>query len=87
MRHLHTLARAAGDGLAAAVAFVIQMDGVTEVRPNVETHPAFGAALEAARAAGVQVLALPAMWSRMRYGSRRGSPCGFEPCAFGEKPL
>jgi len=59
VRHLHTLARAAGAGFAAAVAFVIQMDGVTEVRPNVETHPAFGAALEAARAAGVQVLALP----------------------------
>lgn len=28
----------------AVLAFVIQMDGVTEVRPNIGTHPEFGAA-------------------------------------------
>ena len=39
--------------------FVIQMDGVTEVRPNTDTHPAFAAALEEAEAAGVEVLFLP----------------------------
>lgn len=56
VKHLLELARAAREGWRAAVAFVIQMDGVTEVRPNTETHPAFGAALAEARAAGVEVL-------------------------------
>ena len=58
VRHLRELARAAAEGWHAAVAFVIQMDGVTEVRPNTETHPAFADALAEARAAGVTVLTL-----------------------------
>lgn len=40
-------------------AFVIQMDGVTEVRANIDTHPEFGEALEEAKAAGVSILPLP----------------------------
>jgi sugar fermentation stimulation protein A len=32
---------------------------VTEVRPNVATHPEFGEAMEDARKAGVQILFLP----------------------------
>jgi sugar fermentation stimulation protein A len=59
VKHLRELARAAAEAYHAAVMFVIQMDGVTEVRPNTETHPAFAVALEEARAAGVQVLFLP----------------------------
>ena len=59
VKHLHELARAAGEGWHAALAFVIPMEGVYEVRPNLDTHPAFGAALEDAKAAGVQVLFLP----------------------------
>lgn len=59
VKHLRELARAAREGFRAAVAFVIQMDGVTEVRPNTQTHPEFGAALLDARAAGVEVLSLP----------------------------
>ena len=39
-------------------AYVIQMDGVTEVRANVNTHPEFGEALDEARTAGVEVLFL-----------------------------
>ncbi len=35
------------------------MEGVREVRPNVATHPAFGRALEEAKAAGVKVMFLP----------------------------
>jgi len=35
---------------------VIQMDGVTEVRPNIGTHPEFGEAMEEAKKAGVEVL-------------------------------
>jgi len=58
VKHLRELARAAGEGFHAAVAFVIQMDGVAEVRPNTETHPAFADALQEARRAGVRVLFL-----------------------------
>ena len=59
VKHLRELAGAARAGYHAILAFVIQMDGVTEVRANVQTHPAFGEALEAAKSAGVQVLFLP----------------------------
>ena len=59
VKHLRELARAAGEGYQAILAFVIQMEGVREVRPNVATHPAFGKALEEAKAAGVRVLFLP----------------------------
>ena len=37
----------------ALLAFVIQMDHVAQVRPNTQTHPEFGQALEAA---GYEVL-------------------------------
>ena len=59
VKHLHELIRAAGEGYKAIVAFVIQMDGVTEVRPNTDTHPEFAAAFAEAVAAGVQILMLP----------------------------
>ena len=59
VKHLRELTRAAGEGYRAAVAFVIQMDGVREVRPNAETHAAFAQALREARDAGVRVLFLP----------------------------
>ncbi len=59
VKHLDELARAAQNGWHCAVAFVIPMEGVTEVRPNMETHPAFGEALAAAKNAGVRVLFLP----------------------------
>lgn len=58
IRHLRELAKAARTGYHASIAFVIQMEGVTEVRPNLDTHPAFGAALEEAEKAGVRVLFL-----------------------------
>jgi len=58
VKHLRELAKATKLGYKAMVAFVIQVDGVTEVRPNVETHPEFGVALQEARDAGVQVLFL-----------------------------
>ena len=57
-KHLRELAKAAKDGWRAALAFVIQMDGVAEVRPNVSTDPDFARALEEAKAAGVEVLFL-----------------------------
>lgn len=59
VKHLHELIRAAREGYRAIAAFVIQMDGVTEVRPNAATHPEFAAAFAEAVAAGVQILMLP----------------------------
>jgi sugar fermentation stimulation protein A len=59
VKHLRELARAAQEGFHAMLAFVIQVDGVTEVRPNIETHPEFGSAMEEAEEAGVEILFLP----------------------------
>ncbi|MBR0408848.1 MAG: DNA/RNA nuclease SfsA [Clostridia bacterium] len=59
VKHLHELARVSKEGYRAMLAFVIQMDGVKEVRPNVATHPAFGTALKEAKEAGVRVICLP----------------------------
>ena len=58
VKHLHELAKASAAGYHAFLAFVIQMEGVLEVRPNTETHPEFAEALQAAEQAGVQVLHL-----------------------------
>ncbi len=58
VKHLHELTAAAKKGFRAILAFVIQMDGVSEVRPNVSTHKEFGIALDEAKAAGVEVLFL-----------------------------
>ena len=46
-------------GYHCILAFVIAMPGVTVVRPNMTTHPAFGQALSEAMAAGVEVWYLP----------------------------
>lgn len=56
-RHLRELILAREQGYAAAVLFVIQMEGVRYLVPNDGTDPAFGAALREAAAAGVAVLA------------------------------
>lgn len=58
VKHLRELAAAVKKGYKAMLAFVIQMDGVAEVRPNVATHAEFGTALDEAKAAGVEVLFL-----------------------------
>ncbi len=55
VKHLRELQKAVKDGYRAILAFVIQMDGVSEVRPNVDTHPEFGIALREAMEAGVEV--------------------------------
>ena len=57
VRHIRELTRMAGEGMDAAVLFVIQMKGVRCFMPNDRTHPAFGEALRTAAAAGVEVLA------------------------------
>ena len=55
VKHIRELIGAKKAGFHAILAFVIQMEGVSEVRANVETHPEFGEALSDARAAGVEV--------------------------------
>ena len=59
VKHIRELIKAKAEGYRAVLAFVIQMDGVTEVRPNVETHAAFAEAMEEAKQAGVRILFLP----------------------------
>ena len=56
VKHLEELAGAAKAGYHCIIAFVIQMENITEVKPNVDTHPAFGVALEKAKDAGVEVI-------------------------------
>lgn len=56
IKHLKELTKAVADGYHAAAAFVIQMNGIKEVRPNMVTHPAFGVAMEEAKAAGVEII-------------------------------
>lgn len=58
VKHIGELIKAKREGYQAILAFVIQMDGVTEVRPNTDTHPEFGAVLGKAKDAGVQIWCL-----------------------------
>ena len=57
VKHIRELQRAVSQGLDATLCFVIQMKGIRSVAPNDGTHPAFGAALREAAAAGVRVAA------------------------------
>ena len=57
VKHLRHLIRATEEGYKAAVLFVIQMEGITAIRPNDATHPAFGDALRDAAKAGVEIWA------------------------------
>lgn len=57
-RHLRELAECRRQGLGAYLAFVVQMEGMKRVAPNRAMDPGFADALEAARRAGVKVIAL-----------------------------
>ena len=59
VKHLRELAKAVKNGYRTVIAFAIQMDGITEVRPNIQTHPEFGSAMQEATDAGVEILFLP----------------------------
>ena len=72
VRHLRELKAAVGEGHAAWLLFVIQMEGVTEVRPNVETDPDFAAAWQEAAEAGVEVKLLPC---RVTENMLTAAPC------------
>ena len=58
VKHLRELAQASRLGYQCAVAFVIQMEDVKEVRPNVEMQPEFGKAWKEAEEAGVRIIFL-----------------------------
>ncbi len=57
VKHLRELTHLAEEGHRATAFFVIQMADVKDFSPNDDTHPAFGEALRAAAAAGVNVAA------------------------------
>lgn len=58
-RHLRDLIHARQQGMVAIAAFVIQTDGVDEVRPNRETDASFAETLDSAKEAGVHIIMLP----------------------------
>lgn len=58
IKHLQELIHAVREGYRASAVFVIQMEDVVDFAPNDVTHPAFGAALREAAAAGVEVVAV-----------------------------
>ena len=55
IKHIYELIEAKKAGYWCGLAFVIQMPQVGEVRPNTETHPAFGDAWREALEAGVRI--------------------------------
>lgn len=55
IKHMRELAGAVRKGYHGILAFVIQMEGIHEVRPNIETHMEFGVALRQAMDEGVEV--------------------------------
>lgn len=56
VKHIYELIKAKEDGYEVSLAFVIQMEGVKEVLPNIETHPEFGVAIDDAKKAGVNIV-------------------------------
>lgn len=58
VKHLKELTKASLEGIHAMVAFVVQMEGIHEVRPNVSMDPDFGEALLEAQKAGVTIVNL-----------------------------
>lgn len=58
VKHLRELIRAKQEGYDAGILFIIQMKGITCLRPNRQTHPAFADALCEAASAGVHIGAL-----------------------------
>jgi len=56
VKHLKELAKAAKEGYFCRIIFVIQMNGIHLVFPNIETQPEFAHALVQAANAGVQVV-------------------------------
>ena len=58
VKHMLELIKAREEGYHCIIAFVIQMEGIHEVRANVTTHKEFGEVWEKAEKAGVEFLFL-----------------------------
>ena len=58
VKHIRELTSIAREENGAYILFVVQMKGITALRPNDETHKAFGDALREAKDVGVQILAV-----------------------------
>lgn len=56
VKHIYELIKAKKEGYNSILAFVIQMEGIEEVLPNVEMQPEFGVAIEDAKCAGVDII-------------------------------
>ena len=56
VKHIRELIKAREAGYRTALAFVIQMAGVSEVRPYIDMQPEFGEAMEDAKKAGVDII-------------------------------
>ncbi len=56
VKHIRELMKAKKEGYRAMLAFVIQMEGVREVRPNAVTQPEFALVMEEAKRVGVEIL-------------------------------
>lgn len=55
VKHIGELIKAKKEGYRAILSFVIQMEGVSEVRPNIAMQPEFGNAWNKALKAGVEI--------------------------------
>lgn len=58
VKHLEELISAKQQGYNCKIAFVIQMEGITQVRGNTTTHPEFATTLQKAKEASVEILFL-----------------------------
>lgn len=58
VKHVQELEQALNHGMEAYLFFIIQMQGVRNVSPNWQTHPAFGNALTQAEKTGLKIMAL-----------------------------
>ena len=56
VKHIRELIKSKENGYRPILAFVIQMNNITGVRPNTETHPEFGVAWDEALSAGVEIV-------------------------------
>ena len=77
-KHLRELTRCVGEGMGAAVLFVIQMKGIKQFQPNGRTDPDFARALREAAAAGVRVLAYDCRVTESGMWIDRPVPVGLE---------
>ena len=74
VKHVEELIEAHGQGYETYLIFVVQMEGIDHVEPNMSTHPAFGEALRKARSAGVHLLAYDCLVGRDSLAIREEVP-------------